>query len=70
VPVWYRRHPITPRWLAPLISFVWIAGRVIYLRHYMTDPEKRVLGAGIGGATSVAMFVVALCGVMKAWLPR
>ena len=61
-------YPISPQWIAPLIGFVWIAGRVIYLRHYMSDPEKRVLGAGIGGLTDLAMFVVALCGVLRAWL--
>jgi hypothetical protein len=33
----------------------------------MADPEKRLLGAGIGGFTNVAMFVIALCGVLRAW---
>ena len=60
-------YPIDPNWLAPLIGVLWLVGRVIYLRTYMADPEKRLLGAGIGVFTSVAMFVVALCGVLRAW---
>lgn len=60
-------YPINPQWLAPLIGGIWLIGRVIYLRNYMADPEKRLLGAGIGGFTNVAMLVVALCGVLKAW---
>ena len=61
-------YPINPPWVAPLIAVVWLIGRMIYLRGYMTDPDKRLLGAGIGGFTNVAMFVVALCGVLRAWL--
>lgn len=60
-------YPIRPQWLAPLTGVSWLIGRVIYLRTYMADPERRVLGAGIGGLTNVAMFVIALCGVLRAW---
>jgi len=60
-------YPIDAQWLAPLIGIVWLIGRVLYLRLYMADPEKRLLGAGIGGLTNLAMLVVALCGVLKAW---
>jgi len=61
-------YPINPPWLAPLIAVIWLIGRVLYLRSYMADPDKRLLGAGICGFTNVAMFVVALCGVGRAWL--
>ena len=60
-------YPINPPWLAPLVGVIWLIGRVIYLRSYMADPEKRLLGAGIGGVTNVAMFVIALWGVLRAW---
>jgi glutathione S-transferase len=60
-------YPISPPWLAPLIGALWLIGRVIYLRAYMAAPEKRLLGAGICGFTNVAMFVVALSGVLRAW---
>ena len=55
------------QWLAPLIGILWLIGRVLYLRRYTADPDKRLLGAGIGGLTSLAMLVVAPCGVLKAW---
>ena len=61
-------YPIEAQWLAPLIGIVWIIGRVLYLRRYTADPEKRLIGAGIGGLTNLAMLVVAVCGVVKAWL--
>jgi glutathione S-transferase len=60
-------YPINPPWLAPLVGVIWLIGRVIYLRGYMADPAKRLLGAGIGGFTNVAMFVIALSGVLRAW---
>ena len=60
-------YPIDAQWLAPLIGVLWLLGRIAYLRLYMADPEKRLVGAGIGGLTSLAMLVVALCGVLKAW---
>lgn len=59
--------PIRPQWIAPCIGVVWLIARLIYLRHYMADPEKRILGAGIGGLANLAMFIVALCGVLKVW---
>jgi glutathione S-transferase len=60
-------YPIDARWVAPLIGVVWLLGRIIYLRLYMADPPRRLVGAGIGGLTNLAMLVVALCGVLKAW---
>ena len=61
-------YPIRLQWIAPLIGVIWLLGRLIYLRLYMRDPEKRVLGAGICGLANLAMFVVALCGVLRAWV--
>jgi len=61
-------YPISARWLAPLIGVIWILARVIYLRGYMADPEKRVIPAGLTGLTSLVMFVVAALGVARMWL--
>jgi hypothetical protein len=37
----------------------------------MADPDKRVLGAMIGGLTSAVMFIIAAVGVIEACLvPR
>ena len=61
-------YPIRWQWLAPLVGFVWLIGRFIYMRGYMTDPDKRLIGAMMGGLTSIAMFIVALTGVVQACL--
>jgi hypothetical protein len=43
-------------------------GRIIYMRGYMADPSKRLVGAMMGGLTSIALFIVAAIGVVKACL--
>jgi glutathione S-transferase len=64
-------YPIGWAWLAPSVGLVWLLGRIIYLRSYMADPDKRVLGAMIGGLTSAVMFIIAAIGVIEACLvPR
>jgi glutathione S-transferase len=59
-------YPIRWPLLAPLIGFIWLIGRIIYLRGYMADPDKRLIGAMMGGLTSLIMFIVAACGVIQA----
>jgi glutathione S-transferase len=49
-----------------LIGLVWLIGRIIYMRGYMADPSKRLLGAMVGGLTSVILFIIAACGVIRA----
>jgi len=59
-------YPIRWPWLAPLIGLVWLIGRIIYMRGYMADPNKRLVGAMMGGLTSAIMFIIAAGGVVKA----
>jgi uncharacterized membrane protein YecN with MAPEG domain len=61
-------YPIPWAWLAPLIGFIWLVGRIVYLRAYMADPEKRLIGAGLGGLTNLIMLVIAAAGVIRACL--
>src|SRR5580704_17929435 len=42
-------YPIGFAWLAPLVGIIWLIGRVDYMRGYMADPGKRIVGAMIGG---------------------
>src|SRR5579885_1887155 len=37
--------PIGWPWLPALIGLLWVVGRIVYLRAYMADPEKRLIGA-------------------------
>ncbi len=61
-------YPIPWAWLAPLIGFIWLVGRIVYLRAYMADPDKRLIGAGLGGLTNLIMFIIAAAGVVRACL--
>ena len=61
-------YPIGWAWLAPLVGFIWVIGRIIYLRGYMADPNKRLIGAMMSGLTSLLMFIIAATGVAQACL--
>jgi glutathione S-transferase len=61
-------YPTRWPWLGPLIGFIWLIGRIIYLRGYMADPNKRLIGAMMGGLSSMLMFIVAVTGVLQACL--
>jgi glutathione S-transferase len=55
-------------WLAPLVGFVWVISRIVYLAGYMANPEKRLAGAMLGGICNMALFVIAASGVARVWL--
>jgi glutathione S-transferase len=61
-------YPIRWPWLAPLIGVVWLLGRILYMRGYMADPNKRLTGAAMTGVSNIIMFFIAAAGVIKAWL--
>jgi glutathione S-transferase len=61
-------YPIGWAWLAPLVGFVWVISRIVYLTGYMADPEKRLAGAMIGGICNMALFIIAAIGVARVWL--
>ena len=61
-------YPIPMPWIAPLIGLIWVIGRVFYLRAYMNDPPKRLIGAALSGLTNLALLIIAAAGVARAWL--
>jgi glutathione S-transferase len=68
-PLWVSAfYPIPWAWLAPLVGLIWLAGRIIYMRGYMANPDKRLIGAMTGGLTSLAMLIIAIAGVVRACL--
>jgi glutathione S-transferase len=60
--------PIGIAWIAPLIGLIWVIGRVIYLRAYMKAPETRLIGAACSGLTNLALLILAIAGIVRAWL--
>ncbi len=60
-------YPVAYSWIAPAIGLIWVAGRVVYMRLYMADPETRLPGAAISGLTNLALVVLSLIGLADAW---
>ena len=61
-------YPIGLAYLAPLVGLVWVLGRLVYLQGYMRDPQRRLAGAMISGLTSLALLVIAVIGLIRAWM--
>ena len=61
-------YPIGLEYLAPVIGLLWVAGRLVYIRGYMKDPERRAAGALICGVSCLALLVIAIIGLARAWL--
>jgi glutathione S-transferase len=63
-------YPIKWAFLAPLVGGIWLIGRILYMRGYMADPDKRLIGAMMGGLSGMVMFLIAAAGVVQACLAR
>jgi uncharacterized membrane protein YecN with MAPEG domain len=61
-------YPIGWAWLAPLVGLIWLVSRIIYLTGYMAAPEKRLVGAMLGGFCNFALLIIAAIGVLRIWL--
>jgi glutathione S-transferase len=59
--------PVGPAWLPALIGLLWVVARVLYLRAYMADPEKRLIGAMLSGILNLILLVLAIVGVAMVW---
>lgn len=55
-------------WLAPAIGLVWVVGRILYMQGYMADPAKRGTGFGISFLAQLALVVLAIVGIVMAWM--
>ena len=55
-------------WAAPLLGVVWVIGRAMYMDAYLKDPEKRGPGFGVGAAAEILLLLLALIGIVNAWL--
>ncbi|MGL6134138.1 MAG: MAPEG family protein [Prochlorococcaceae cyanobacterium] len=51
---------------ASLLGFIWVGARVAYAAGYLQAPEKRGPGFGISLLAGVALWLVALAGVLNA----
>jgi len=51
---------------AAVLGLVWIAGRLVYERGYVADPEKRGLGFGISVAPTLILVIGGVVGALLA----
>ena len=60
--------PVLGGWAAAGVGLVWVIGRIVYRGAYMADPDRRLIGASIGGLCNLALLILALWGVAAAWI--
>ena len=59
--------PVGPAWLPAAIGLLWVLGRIVYLRAYMADPEKRLIGAALSGVLNLVLLGLSIAGVAEVW---
>jgi uncharacterized membrane protein YecN with MAPEG domain len=62
--LWLAVAHVAPLWLA-LLGALYLIGRFIYLRAYVTDPSKRSFGFGLSAAPILALLVIDLIGALS-----
>jgi glutathione S-transferase len=55
-------------WLPAAFGAVWLVGRYLYMQGYMAAPNKRGRGFGISALALIALLLLTIVGVVKAWL--
>ncbi len=55
---------VSPVWGA-VIGAVWLVGRIIYAWGYYQAAEKRLIGFGIGSASTIFMLLGSLIGIIR-----
>lgn len=58
----------TIAWLPAALGVIYILGRVAYMQVYMADPAKRGPAVGIGGLASIGLLILAIIGIVQAWM--
>jgi glutathione S-transferase len=53
-------------WLPALFGLAFVAGRIVYMRLYMADPEARIPGAFMAMLSNVGLIVLAVIGLVEA----
>ena len=55
-------------WPAPAIGLVWCLGRIVYAVGYMSAPGRRHFGFAISMFATLALAVLAIIGIVQAWM--
>ena len=65
--LWLFAYYVRPTWAA-LLGAVYLVGRFVYLRSYVTDPAKRGMGFGLSLLPIFVLLLGALIGAGSALL--
>jgi uncharacterized MAPEG superfamily protein len=65
--LWLAASYFRPQWVAA-IGAVYLVGRVIYLRAYVSDPSTRSLGYALSALPVLVLIVMALFGIVRVLL--
>jgi len=55
-------------WVVPALGVVWVIGRAMYMDGYLKAPDKRGPGFGISSVAEILLLLLALVGVINAWI--
>jgi glutathione S-transferase len=61
--LWIATAYVAVYWVA-LLGLVYLIGRFLYLRGYVTDPSKRSLGFGLSALPILALLLIDLIGAL------
>jgi glutathione S-transferase len=61
-------YPMIAGWLPGLIGLIWVAGRIVFMRAYLINPDTRLTGMLIGALCNFALLGLAATGVISAWI--
>lgn len=62
--IYFHMLPLLPG----ALGLIWVVGRIVYMQGYMAAPEKRSLGFGITFFATAGLLILAIIGVVQAWM--
>ena len=62
--IWLFGRFVSPQWAAG-IGAIYLVGRIVYLRSYVADPDKRSMGFGLSMVPTLALLLGALIGALR-----
>lgn len=65
--LWLAARYWSPKYAA-ILGVIYLAGRMLYLFAYVSDPKKRSLGYSLSMAPTMALVIAALVGAIRAAL--
>lgn len=62
--LWLAAQFWSPQWVAG-VGFIYLVGRVVYLKGYVADPKKRSAGYGMSFLPTLALLLMGVVGAVR-----